>query len=177
MTKILTVKKRYIYIRLFMNLSWSTVLISHGGCSFQTQTPARGKHKPCTLKALEMPLVLCPGCATLKTEKNMAWYGSGSAVTGTKAGARDAERLRRGKGKSDSSFNIRLAGNVFLHRSVCLCVHYLGAVSFIAQGITHLSTDHKNIKKLTLKWRCYPKATPTKWLIRKVPRPLKCLSM
>lgn len=59
----------------------------------------------------------------------------------------DGVRKReRGEGKSDSFFNIRLAGNVFLHSSVFLCVYFPVAVSFTALGITQLSTDHSYIK-------------------------------
>lgn len=59
----------------------------------------------------------------------------------------DGVRKReRGERKSDSFFNIRLAGNVFLHSSVFLCVYFPVAVSFTALGITQLSTDHSYIK-------------------------------
>lgn len=57
----------------------------------------------------------------------------------------------RGEGKSDSFFNIRLAGNVFLHSSVCLCVFFPVAVSFTALGITRL-----HLKELIDSWRSWP---------------------
>ena len=47
---------------------------------------------------------------------------------------------------TDSFFNIRVAGSVFLHSSVCLCV-YFPVVSLTALGITQLSTDHSNLKR------------------------------
>lgn len=53
------------------------------------------------------------------------------------------ERLGGGEGKTDSFFNIRLAGDVFLHSCVCLCVHFPEAVSFPALGITQLSPNNK----------------------------------
>lgn len=55
----------------------------------------------------------------------------------------------RGEEESDSFFNIRLAGDVFLHSSVCLCVYFPVAVSFTALGISQLSTDHQRKSWLT----------------------------
>lgn len=55
--------------------------------------------------------------------------GQGQEKSCKNDGMRDRERLKKGEGKSDSFFNIRLAGNVFLHSSVCLCVYFPVAVS------------------------------------------------
>lgn len=48
------------------------------------------------------------------------------------------------KEKTDSFFNIRQVGNVFLHSSVCLCVCFSAAISFTAVGIAQLLTKHHN---------------------------------
>lgn len=90
------------------------------------------------------------------------WGREKGNLAGEKGGGRGATRrgkiqqqnevreervVERGEeGKSDSFFNIRLAGDVFLHSSVCLCVYFPVAVSFTALGITHTSTVHSNIK-------------------------------
>lgn len=52
----------------------------------------------------------------------------------------------RSEGKSDSFFNIRLAGDVFLHSSMPVCVYFPVAVRDTAPGIPQLSTDYSNIK-------------------------------
>lgn len=52
----------------------------------------------------------------MKGRKGSHWDKSGDIK---KKGKR-RRTVERGEGKSDSLFNIRLAGNVFLHSSVCI---------------------------------------------------------